>query len=119
MKLKDAVALMKEQGLIDESEVYAYGQKASVLGGAVGAAANGVLICEKDDVLRVFDAKIDNSWASNILTAKKEELSAVKVKNVFFGLQKKLCFSYGGRNYVFLVPYGHKSMGAYFKGLVQ
>ena len=33
MKLKDAVALMKEQGLIDESEVYAYGQKASVLGG--------------------------------------------------------------------------------------
>ena len=78
MKLKDAVALMKEQGLIDENEVYAYGQKASVHGGAVGAATNGVLMCEKDDVLRVFDAKIDNSWASNILTAKKEELLQLK-----------------------------------------
>ena len=119
MKLKDAVALMKERGLIDESEVYAYGQKASAFGGAVGAATNAVLICEKDDVLRVFDAKIDNSWSSNILTAKREELSAVKVKKVFFGMQKKLSFSYAGVQYVYIVPYGHKNMVAYFKSIAN
>ncbi len=39
MKLKEALSLMKEQGLIDDGELYSYGQKASVLGGAAGAAA--------------------------------------------------------------------------------
>ena len=88
MKLKEAVSLMKEQGLIDEGEVYSYGQTSSVLGGAVGAMANAVLICVKDDVLRVFQAHLNNSWSNNLLTAKKEELSSVKVKNVFSACRK-------------------------------
>lgn len=119
MKAREALLRMKECGLIDDGEVYAYGQKPSALGGAFGAAQNLVLLCEKEDVLRVFDAKIDNSWSSNILTAKKEELSGVKVKNGFLGLQKKLYFSYGGQNYLFLVPFGHKKLVAYFRSLCR
>ncbi len=119
MKLKEAVSLMKEQGLIDEGEVYSYGQTSSVLGGAVGAMANAVLICVKDDVLRVFQAHLNNSWSNNLLTAKKEELSSVKVKNVFFGMQKKLCFTYAGGNYKFIVPFGSKKLVEYFKNLAK
>ncbi len=119
MKLKEALSLMKEQGLIDDGELYSYGQKASVLGGAAGAAVNAVLICVKDDVLRIFQAHLNNSWSNNFLTAKKEELSCVKVKNVFFGMQKKLCFTYAGANYKFIVPFGSKNLVAYFKELAK
>ena len=115
MKAAQAVAQMKEAGLIDERELYGYGQKKSAMGGAIGAIQNGILMTVNADTMQVFDAKPDNSWSNNILTAKRDQLSNIKVKNIFFGLQKQVEFTYMGFHYAYLFPMAYKKIALWFK----
>lgn len=88
-----------------------------MLGGALGAASNGVLITVKDDMLRIFKAHIDNTWSSLILAVLKNEIDNAKVKSGFFGLQKKIYFTYQNTDYTFIIPSAGKKIIEFFKYL--
>lgn len=107
MKLQDAVALMHQQGLIDEKEIYGYAQFDSVIGGAVGAAMNLALMTVNGNNLKIFRANIDNSWSTMVLSADKSELLDLKLKKIMFGLQKRVTFTCQGKTYSMLLPAGN------------
>ena len=114
MKVQQAVAQMHEQGLLDEREIYAYAQADSAIGGALGAMMNIVLIITVNgNRISVFKGNIDNTWGQQLISADKSELSDLKIKNVFFGMQKKVSFTLNGQRFCYVLT------GASSKKLIE
>ncbi len=113
MKVQQAVAQMHAQGLLDEREIYAYAQADSAIGGALGAMMNIVLITVNGNRISVFKGNIDNTWGQQLISADKSELSDLKIKNVFFGMQKKFSFALNGQRFCYVLT------GASSKKLIE
>jgi hypothetical protein len=117
MKIEEVKEKLRAQGYLDEREICGYAQFPSIIGGAIGAATNLILLSLYGEMLTAFRSKINNDYKEIVFSVPVAEITDVVVKNGLFGLQKKIKFKAAGVGQKILMAYNEKKMIAFFKEL--
>ena len=88
-----------------------------LVGGAIGAAANLILLSLHGEMLTAFRGKMNNDYKEIVFSVPVAEITDVVVKNGLFGLQKKVKFKAAGVGQKILMAYSEKKLIAFFKEL--
>lgn len=102
MKVQEVITKMKSNKLLDDRELLVYATKKGILGGAVGAAMNLVILSVYEDTLYVHRAAIDNSYNEQLVVYKLSDLKIIKSKAGFFG--GDFVFEYEGKKEHYTLP---------------
>ncbi|MBS5021901.1 MAG: hypothetical protein KH054_01960 [Firmicutes bacterium] len=117
MKIEEVKEKLRAQGYLDEREICGYAQFPSIIGGAIGAAANLILLSLHGEMLTAFRGKMNNDYKEIVFSVPVAEITDVVVKNGLFGLQKKVKFKAVGVGQKILMAYNEKKMIEFFKEL--
>ena len=117
MKIEEVKEKIRAQGYLDEREICGYAQFPSIIGGAIGAAANLILLSLHGEMLTAFRGKMNNDYKEIVFSVPVAEITDVVVKNGLFGLQKKVKFKAAGVGQKILMAYSEKKLIAFFKEL--
>lgn len=117
MKVREVLDKLKEDGYLDANEIYAYGQTAT-RGGFSGAIVRPVyLTAVCGERVTMFESNPQNEAVKILFTAPAASLKDVRVQWGFFGLQRKVTFTYNAVPYRIVTPAGARKFNGFFKAL--
>lgn len=116
MKVREVRNGLKEQGYLDEEEIFAYGRESNY-GMFGGAARNSCLICVERQRVTMFASNIHNEAVKVLFAAPAGSLAEVTYRLGFLGLQRKISFRYNAVPYKFITPVGARKFNRFFKEL--